>query len=357
MSPKGLLVLAAVTMGAVALAAQAVMQRDLPISTVSLDQPLAPGLADRLDQVAQIRVVAAGRTATVRRAEAGWVVDELGGFPVDVGKVQTLARGLVTARVLEPKTDRPERHPRLELEEPTADKAKSRLVVLSDANGAEIVSVIVGKTRYGLFGPGRGGVYARRAGEARAWLLDRRIEIPEEPIGWIERRIVDVPREQVARVVLRAGTAEEVVAARAGPDATELTLEGVPEGRAVDKDKLERLAGTLSDLTLQEVKAASEVAFAADAPRARFETAEGLVVEAVVQRQGEGDDAAFWVKLEASPGTPRAGDLPPGAKPVAEQVAGLSGRLDGWAFKLPRWTAERLVWGRDDLLQPAAKTS
>ncbi len=357
MSPKGLLVLAAVTLGAVALAAQAVMQRDLPIGTVSLDQPLAPGLAERLDQVAQIRVVVAGRTATVRRGEAGWVVDELGGFPVDAGKIQALARSLVTARVLEAKTDRPERWARLELEDPTAEKAKSRLVVLSDASGAEIVKLVVGKTRYGLFGPGRGGVYARRADEPRAWLLDRRIEIPEEPIGWIERRILDVPRDQVARVVLRPGTAEELVAARAGAEATELTLEGVPEGRTADKDKLDRLAGTLSDLTLQEVRPAAQVAFAADAPRARFETASGLVVEAVVHREGQGDDAAFWVKLAASAGTPPAGEPPAGTSPPAEQVAALAPRLGGWAFKLPRWTAERLVWTRDDLLQPADKTS
>lgn len=357
MSPKGLLVLAVFTLGAVALAAQAIMQRDLPISTVSLDEPLAPGLAERLDQVAQIRVVAAGRTTTVRRSEAGWVVDELGGFPVDAGKIQALARSLVAARLLEAKTDRPERHARLELEDPTVEKAKSRLVVLSDANGSVILSLIVGKTRYGVFGPGRGGVYARRADEQRAWLLDRRIEVPEEPIDWIERRILDVPRDQVARVVLRPGTGEQLVAARTGAEATELTLAGVPEGRAADKDKLDRLAGTLADLTLQDVKPAAAIAFAADAPRARFETVSGLVVEAVIQKEGQGDDAVFWVKLGASSGTPLAGEASPDGKPVAEQVAALAPRLDGWAFKLSRWTAERLVWTLDDLLQPADKTS
>lgn len=357
MSPKGLLVLAVVTLGAVALAAQAIVSRDLPVTTVALDQPLVPGLAERLGEVAQIRVVAEGRTTTVRRGERGWVVEELDGFPVDPAKVQALARSLVTTRLLEAKTERPERYARLEVEDPKDDKGKSRRLVLSDKDGREIAAVVIGKTRYGLFGPGRGGVYVRRAGEPRAWLADRRIEVPEEPIGWVDKQIVDLPRDSIARVVLRPGSGQEAVVTRSAADSPDLVLAGLPEGRTADKDKLERLAGTLSALTLQEVRAAGKLAFPADAPRARFETADGVVVDAVVVQEGQGEEAAFWVRLQAQAGGAPATPPKEGAKPLAEQVAALAARLDGWAFKLPRWTAERLVWTRDDLLQPADKTS
>lgn len=357
MSPKGLLVLAVVTMGAVALAAQAIVSRDLPVTTVSVDQPALPGLGERLGEVARITVVAEGKTTTVRRGERGWLVEELDGFPADPAKVQAVARSLVTARLLEPKTDRPERHARLEVEDPAGDKSKARKIVLSDAQGKEIAALLVGKTRYGLFGPGRGAVYVRRVGEPRAWLADRRIELPEEPVGWVDKEIVDLPRDSISRVVLRPGSAQEVVVALPAVDSPDLVLEGVPEGRSADKDKLDRLAGVLSGLTLQEVRAAGKIAFPADAPRARFETKDGLVVEAVVHQQGQGEEAAFWVRLEAKAGTAPAGEPKEGAKPLAERVAALAARLDGWAFKLPRWTAERLVWTRDDLLQPADKTS
>ncbi len=357
MSPKGFLVLAALTLGAVALAAQAVMQRDLPITAMTVDEPLLPGLVDRLAEVARIEVVAEGRKATVRRGERGWVVEELDGYPADPAKVQALARGLVNARLLEPKTDRPERYARLELDFGQNEKSRARKVVLADAEGAEIASVVVGKTRYGAFGPGRGAVYVRRGDEPRAWLVDRRIEVPDEPLGWIDRQILDIPREAIASVTLRPATGEPVTASRTSREASELALDRVPDGRGVDKDKLERLQSALSSLTLQDVRAATEVRFAESAPKARFVTVDGVVIETVLHKEGEGDDATFWVRFAASTGEPLPGQPAEGAKPAAEQVAQLAARLDGWAFKLSRWSAERLGWGRDDLLQPADKTS
>ena len=181
--------------------------------------------------------------------------------------------------------------------------------------------------------------------------------MPSEPLDWVEREILDIPSAQVASVTLRPGTDAEVKAAKSSREASELTLLSVPEGRAVDKDKLDRLASTLSGLSLQDVRAAHRLPFAEDAPRARFATVDGVVVEAVVHKQGEGDDAQYWVRFAAQVGEPLPGEPAVGAKPAAEQVAALAPRLDGWAFKLSRWSAERLVWTRDDLLQPADKTS
>ncbi|MCS6780637.1 MAG: DUF4340 domain-containing protein [Geminicoccaceae bacterium] len=362
MSPRGLLLLATVTLGSVALAAHAVMTRDVPVTTVAFDAPLLPGLAEKLDRVAAIKVRFEDKTATVRRGEKGWVIEELDGYPVDPEKVQGLARSLVSARLLEAKTDRPERWARLDLDEPGSPrpdggKSRAKELVLLDAEGKKLAELVVGKTRYGAFGPGRGAVYVRRAEDGRAWLLDRRIEVPEEPIDWIDRQIVDLPSSSIARVVLRPGSENQVVVARASGEAGELALEPLPAGRTPDKDKLERLASALSSLSLQAVRRASEIAFPEDAPRARFETVDGLVVEAVVRQEGEGNDAVFWVRFAAAAGEASPGASSEGAKPAAEQARALAQRLDGWAFKLAKWSAERLVWTVDELLEPAEKTS
>lgn len=362
MSPRGLLLLATVTLGSVALAAHAVMTRDVPVTTVAFDAPLLPGLADKLDRVAAIKVRFEDKTATVRRGEKGWVIEELDGYPVDPEKVQGLARSLVSARLLEAKTDRPERWGRLDVDEPGSPrpdggKSRAKELALLDAQGNKLAELVVGKTRYGLFGPGRGGVYVRKTDEGRAWLLDRRIEVPEEPIDWIDRQIVDVPSSSIARVVLRPGGADQVVVARASREADAFALEPLPAGRSADKEKLERLAGTLSSLSMQTVRKASEIPFPEDAPRARFETVDGLVLEAVVHREGEGNDAVYWVRFAAATGEALPGEASEGAKPAAEQARALAERLDGWAFKLAKWYGERLVWTVDELLEPAEKTS
>ncbi len=356
MSPRAVLVLASVTLGAVALAAHAIMQRDLPITAMVVDEPLLPGLAERLNEVARIEVTSEGKRATIRRTERGWVVDELDGYPVDPAKVQALARGLVAARLLEPKTDRPERYARLELD---AEKegSRARQVVLKDGEGKTIASLVIGKTRYGAFGPGRGAVYVRRAEEARTWLADRRIEVPQEPLDWLDRQFLDIPKEAVASVVLRPGTPDEVVVSRASREETELSLRDLPEGRTADKDKLDRLQGSLASLWMQDVRSAASLPFAEDAPRSRFTTVDGLVIEAVVHKEGEGDEATFWVRFSTGTGEALPGEPSNGAAPVAERASQLGARLDGWAFKLSRWSAERFTWTREDLLEPAQKTS
>lgn len=362
MSPKGLLVLASLTLGAVALAAHAIITRDVPVTTVVYDEPLFPGLAERIGEVASVRVRYEDKTATVRRTERGWTIDELDGYPVDPGKVQSLARSLVTARLLEAKTDRPERWNRLELDEPgtprpDGGKSRSKELVLVDGRGETIARLYVGKTRYGLFGPGRGGVYVRRAEDSRAWLLDRRIEVPEEPLDWIERQIVDLPRTQIARVVLRPDREDRLAIRRTSREATDFALESVPAGRKADPNRVERLADALSGLSLQDVRAAAKVPFAEDAPRARFETVDGIVLEARLHKEGEGDDASFWVRFAVFPGEALPGEPAADAKPAVERARELSARLDGWAFKLSKWAGERFAWTVEDLLEPADKTS
>lgn len=362
MSPKGLLILATLTLGAVALAAHAVLTRDVPVSAVLYDEPLLPGLAERIGEVATIRVRYEDKTANVRRSERGWVIDELDGYPVDPSKVQSLARSLVAARLLEAKTDRRERWNRLELDEPgttrpDGSKSRAKELILLDGQGNELAHLFVGKTRYGLFGPGRGGVYVRRAQDERAWLLDRRIEVPEEPIDWVERQFVDIPRAQIARVVLRPGREDQIVIQRKSRDGEEFVLEPLPEGRKADPYRIERLADALSGLTLQDVRAASKLPFAEDAPRARFETVDGVVLEAQVHKEGDGDEANFWVRFAVSEGTPMPGEAASDAKPAAEQARALVARLEGWAFKLSKWSAERFLWQLEDLLEAAEKTS
>jgi hypothetical protein len=101
-----------------------------------------------------------------------------------------------------------------------------------------------------------------------------------------------------------------------------------------------------------------------------------------VAKEGEGDKAESWVTLQASeapalaapaaavtPATaptdtkPAADATAPAApapatpEPVAKQVSELGRKLDGWAFKLPKYLADRLTWGEDDLLKKPDGTS
>lgn len=371
MSPKAFLLLGVATLAAVGLATGSVLDRDLPVQSNALNEPLFEGLVDRLNDVSIIEVTAAGETTTVRHGPAGWIVEQRDGYPADPEKIRALALGIAQLHLIEPRTDREERLPRLELGDPADADARARLVRLENEEGEVLASIVVGKTSYGLYGPGRGGAYVRRAGEHQAWLADRTLPIPDGPLAWLDRRIVDLPRDRLAEIELVRPDGQHLAFSRSADGTSEaLHLEGVPEGREEDPEKIERLASVLDKLDLQDVRRADGLDFPEDGPEARYRTVEGLVVEVDLLKEQDGEEAIYWARLTPSAGEPVAdamaepedgGDAAAGEagdrEPLAERVDALAHRLDGWAFKISRYLGERLGWQREEFLKPAESTS
>jgi hypothetical protein len=408
MSPRSFAVLLLATVACVGLGAYALIDRDVPVTAAQVDEPLAPTLAQALDSVAKVTVQTGGQTMTVSRSEQGWRLEEKGGYPVQPGKVRDLVLAIANARLVEAKTDDPERLDRLELDDPAAEESRSKLVRIENAEGEPIAAVVVGKTKYGLYGAGRGGAYVRKADQDQAWLADRQIEVPTEAIDWFDTKISALPAGEVAEVTLQAQSAEPTRLVRAAGNADGLTLAAVPEGREADPEKIGRVTGLLESLTMQDVRPAAEVDFGTDPRKARFVTADGVVLEATMAEKpkpDKADEKVFWVRFDVSRGEPPAvrasssGPAPEAqaaaateqeaataeAEPVEpegdkataeagpeaadakadaapppspeEQVAKLEAALEGWAFEVPQWQAQRLTWTADDLLKPADKTS
>lgn len=373
MSPKGFSLLAAATALSLGLAAWAVMERDVPLTTARQPEPMFAGLLDRLNDVQTIKVTGGGQALTLNRMPDGkWQVAERGGYPADYKKARELALGLASLQLVEAKTASADRLQRLELDDPARAEAKSRQVELLDKDGKPLAVAVVGKTKYGLYGGGRSGVYVRRGGEDQAWLAAGELDVPGSPTDVMSRDIVDIAKDDVGRVTLAAGSPGPIVIAKPDRNAQAYALQAsLPEGRKADDEKLDRLAGTLSGLTLQDVRPVAEIAFPADAPRALFETWDGVDIEVRAAKVGEGDKAEHWVAFtvaagdplapapapapaaEGSPATPQ----PAPAKPAAERAAELKGRLDGWAFKLSEYVAARIGWKLDDLLAAGEGTS
>lgn len=366
MSPKAFASLAGAAMLAVALAGWSILTRDVPLTATSLDQPLFPGLVDRLEQVAEIEAQTGSGTVTLRRDGDVWRVEQRHGFPANGSEVRAVARGLAALQIVEAKTAAEERLPRLELDAPGREDAKGRRVTLKDANGTVLAAAILGKTRYDLYGGGRGGIYVRRDGESQAWLAAGEIELPADDLGWIDTTVVDLPEYRIRSVTLGAGGSDPIVLSRAD-DTQDFALDRVPEGRKADADELSRVAATLASLTLQDVKPAAVKQVPDDAPLARFETFEGQVVAIRLLVEGEGDAVEHWVQLTAEPpaGPPAVsspqepspagaadGEAAEAKRDPAAETARLAQRFAGWTFKVPRWVTDRLLVTRDDLLEP-----
>lgn len=342
MSPKSLAVLALATAASIALAVHAVQDRDEPIRSAASGGVLFPDLLDRLNDVRELRIAAPEGSFTVVNKDQVWSLAEKAGYPVDPDRVRQLGLALANLRLVEPKTADPGKLARLELEDPAGEGAKSRLIELEGPDGSAIASAVVGKPSPSLYGSGRGGVYVRRSGDNQAWLAAGELELPASAMELIGEDVVDLPTEQVARVVLDPAGTSPVTLAR--PDANgDFTVDvQLPEGRKLDPTKAEFLAGALSNLTMSDVTPASGLPAEGERRELRFETFDGLPITVQVATIGEGDAAVHWVTL----GTAATSEADKANSPLATRI----GELEGWAYQVPAYLADRLRGGLDTLL-------
>jgi hypothetical protein len=332
------MVLAVVTAVSVVGAAVAAYQR--ADATAAAGALLLPGLMERINDIAVIRVERGAQTMNLVLEGGRWTLAEKAGYPARFEVVKTALVALGRLKTIEAKTAKAALYPKLWLGDPGPAEAKSTRLTMLDEGGASLGAIIVGKTRDGAAGAGRAGVYVRRPDEARAWLADGDPKLPADAIDWLDRKLIDLARERIASARLEPPEGATVEVTRADAGQSDFTLAGVAEGQKIKSaGSVNAVAWTLERLRFDDVTSADRVDFAA-AGTATYTSFDGLTVRLTLAAK----DDATWVRLEAS----AADD----AKPeVHEEAAAIRARAHGWAFRLPEYQAERLRTRLADLIE------
>ncbi len=356
MNRNRFLLLVAVTLAAVILVA--VLERpggDDPAE----GGPLVPNLADAVNDIEALDVVAPGGeiSVTLRRDEERWRVQEKGGYEAEFAQVVDVLRTLADARLEEPRTTSPQWYPRLGVQDIAEPDATGRRV---DFPGRDLPSVLIGQAD-----PSGEGSYARRVGEAQSWLIDEIVELPVDPVAWVEPAVMDIPAGDIAEVIVRHADGETVQIKGAGEDDRQFVLMGVPEGREAG-DAFERtsLANGLRALNLEDVQR-FEPPVPDDAARVLFTTTDGLNFIADVFERDDRYWIHFTVSADDAPASQRidagaeqaAGDddaadgAGRGAESLADAVA-VDARLSPWLYEIRERRYEDLTPRMEDLLAP-----
>ncbi|MBM3486993.1 MAG: DUF4340 domain-containing protein [Alphaproteobacteria bacterium] len=365
MKPITFYALAGATVVAVIAAAVAATSQRAP-TRIAADRPLAfPEAAKRANDVAEIVIRSGREPFTIRRNGEVWGIVEKGGYPVSFERVKTTIVALGNLRLLEQKTSDAERYARLQLEDPAGADAKSRLVVMKDGTGKEIASAVVGRRNTTLFGANRGGTYIRRGTEAGSWLAEGDLEVGATPNDWMEREIVDVASDRIARAVVTHPDGEKTVVRKDVQNQPAFTVDDIPEGRKLKTDNEGgTVAGAIWRLRLEDVKPAKDLAAPAAGHVVRFETFDGLNVTVRLSKIEE----EYWATFEAAADPPAPAADKPATDPAKAEdakndpvkaAADLNARVKGWAYRLSNWDAEKMTKKVADLLddKPAAGKS
>lgn len=309
---------------------------------------LLPEFAAAVNDIDWLQVSGGGATvATLERRDGQWVVAEADGYRADWAALQGLLSGLAAAEVVEAKTSNPAYYDRLGVEDP-GEGSGGLLIAFRESTG--LPALIVGKTAQG-----RGGQYLRRADSARSVLIDRELEVPDSLQDWLDRRVVDISRDEVVEVAIRHPDGESVVAKKISADDENFVLEGVAEGYEPRSAwTVDSLAGALSALDLEAVAPAHSIDWS-DATLYRLVTADGLDLAAhVVAVPGEdGGEPAYWLALEAGLYTTSLDQSldETAREATAERAGAINRRVSGWAYRVPKSNYDTMNKRMDDLVQ------
>ncbi len=332
---------------------------------------LYPGLLERVNQIDFVEVsTTIDGTVSARREDGRWGVVQRDGYPADFETIGKMLLDLARLELIEPRTRKPALYPKIRVEDLDHDRAES-IRITARAGGETLADLLVGRARPEETG---GGVFLRKSGEAQSWLAKGGFQPVRLLTRFLDRNILNVEQRRIRRTTLRHAGGETVVVGKAAPEETVWTLEGPPpEGRkAKASHDLSPLTSWLDFLILDDVRPAAGMDFSQPLVTGRFETFDGLIVEARMAAQ----DGAHWVVLTASAGTadPRveallaarktmeadklAGSLEMALKTpeeVAEEIGQIGATADGWAYRVTDYKTDKLQMRLADVTEAAAE--
>ena len=336
MKPRAFAALALITLVAVAIAIATYAAQNRWSQAKVSGAPLFPGLAARSAMIAKIELGQGGKTLTLARDKESWALADRDGYPAKADAVRALLVKAAQAELVEGKTRNKDRYALLELEDPSAKDAKSRLVRLIDDTGGVIAEAVVGKKRYDAFGASKGGTYVRKPGDEQTWLSNADLDVSLAVRDWVQPGLLDLAASKIAKVTIEIPGEEPLVIARDEKDAGKHTLVGIPDGKKLKEgagiDGIVRAAGSIE---LEDVRK-PPAAPGGEAGVAKIEADGGLAVALRLRKEGED----YWLALEAT----GDGD----AKKTADEIAA---KAKGWEFKVPAGKAQAILKRRADLFE------
>lgn len=298
--------------------------------------PVFPGLADRLGEIAWVRVSRDATKVDFANVAGRWVLVEKDNYPADPGKLQRLLSGLAGLTLIEPGKPGSDRSAGIDRD--GAASAKPVLIALRGRVGDTVAEAIVTPAPDKAAADG-GAVYVRKPGAELASLAHGAVELPDDPLGWLDRTVIDLPRTRIASLKLTGADSATLAIGRDGPDAA-FAVADLPEGARLKTDAgLSDLAGALAGLAFDDVKPRPLVELPESGiARADFATFDGIAIDLRLFAYRGAD----WVAVAAS-----------GTGAAEEESKALNDRFARWVYAIPAARAKKLRTRLDDLTEPA----
>lgn len=346
MSPRIFLGWLVVTIVTVVLAVFVVLDRPTAKFDPVSREPVFAKLRSDPDAAAKVEVKSRFGAFSMVRADGVWSTPDRFDYPIDTNDIRRLIVSISDMRYIERKTSIPERFERLEVDDVDGINAESAYVRISDAAGSVLAEAIVGRPSARFIDGSISGTYIREPGTNNVWLVSGITNVQTRLVPWLERTIVSLPANTVARVELGSGDGS-LVLSRETPETEDFMLADAPEGRVLDKRKITSISRSLASVNLEDIQPRSELTLPDDAQTATVTTFDGVAVTVRLSKI----DNKNWATFVAAY-TGDASDQSDAAKAARASVDEINQRVGDWVYWLPSATFESLTTKLDGVLEP-----
>jgi parvulin-like peptidyl-prolyl isomerase len=291
-------------------------------------------------QIGSIHVESAETTATLTRLESGgFVVEERENYRADPEAVNRLLIKCLDITVGKKVTDDPANHQKLGVAE---EEPESATVTLYDADGQEIVGIVVGANR-----DKQQGVYVRKAGDDAVYATERFLSIDTRANDYLPTDLFEIDKEDIASVTVKTPGEAYTIVAGEGADGKP-TIQDPPEGKRGKDWAVGSVFRLLTSLSFEDVKKERDLAAEWDATY----TCELEEPVTYTVHSAEVDDK-IWVKLGASSRKQQSAgdDLAEETVQAISDAQDFLDRHNGWVYQLPKWSGSRLRKPLADLVE------
>ncbi len=328
MSPRIFIAWLVVTVVTVVLAVAVGLGRETSTLDPVKREPVFETLRENPDSPAKVEVRSRFGDFILERKDGQWVSPDRDGYPVEEGDVRRLIAGLADMRYVERKTSNPERFPRLEVEDIDAELSESARVTVSSDDSSVLADLLIGRPSARFFEGRSSGTYIRFPDTNDVWLVSGVTNVQTRLVPWLDREIIDLPNDSIARIAVGSGADGYVLEREKAGEP--FTVQGAPEGRELDQEKVVSTVRNLRDVQLEDVRPRGDIDLPDDAKVAEIDTFEGLRLRVRMAEL----DRKRWATFEAAYVGDAADDSDV-AKAARESVKELNDRLDGWVYWVP----------------------
>jgi hypothetical protein len=339
---RNLMVLGAATFASVVLAAVALVHETHQTEVRFIPGPFLPGFSVRVKDSARIHVVShSGQFDVVYNPASGWTLPAKGNYPADFNQVRRTLLGLASLETVTPKTARPDWLAYVGLDAPP--KGNGIEMVVSDASGHTLASIITGNNAELDDAEGGSGLFVRRPGDDQSYLA-RALFTPHGDLSdWVNTNVMSVDASRINSLTITPFQGAPYTVSREHNSDQDYKLEGPPppKGMTLNTPQADLVPQIVSGFAFTDVKPASELDFSKAAHLSAHTFDNQNIHMDAVQSNG-----AVWVKISAEPDP----HTPTMQKQEADMI---NARAKNWAYELATERGQFFSMTRDKLFTKA----